>query len=214
MGNDLFLLFDYWDDNVYRLNKGKETTIVKDYADAVKGLFIDSRNCYCSEGKDISESDNGSIEVILSEKIARTSVTIVLISPGMIRNEDEKEQRIPWEISYSLKNGQHSDGHASAILAVILPDRKRRYDYAIHSRRRKTFVRKEAFFSILYRNMFNRKDSEYEKDQHGNAKYTPKNSYVVLARWNDFCINPDFYLNLALSNRSDREQFTITEDIE
>lgn len=51
--------------------------------------------------------------------------------------------------------------------------------------------------------MFNRKDCEYEKDQYGNMMYILKNSYVVLARWRDFCINPDFYVNLAMSNRSD-----------
>ncbi len=92
-----------------------------------------------------------------------TSITIVLISPGMFDNVPEIEQWIPWEISYSLKNKTRSDGSSNmnAVLAIVLPDRNGNYDYAMYSNHHHIFVKEEAFFEIILVNMFNRIDADY-----------------------------------------------------
>ena len=93
MDKGVFLSFRYWDNTVYKLHN-KEGTIVKDYVDAIKGLFTNSRECWYREGKDKqdnSESGPESVEEFLSEKIFHTNTTIVLISSGMIDDADEKD---------------------------------------------------------------------------------------------------------------------------
>lgn len=87
------------------------------------------------------EKDNESLEDFadetirskLADKIFDSSVTIVLISPNMKDYwKSEKDQWIPWEIAYSLKNKKRSDNRSkrNAILLVILPDVYGEYEYA------------------------------------------------------------------------------------
>ena len=145
-----------------------------------------------------------------------TSVTMVMISPRMFENVQEIEQWIPWEISYSLKNKTRVAGNSNmnAILAVILPDRSGRYNYAMYRKGRDTFVKEKAFFEILLANMFNRRGVRYETDYYGNTRYVPGESYIALARWCDFCSNPEYYLRVALKNRGEWDKFDIVKKID
>lgn len=48
-------------------------------------------------------------------------------------NKYDKSQRIPREISYSIRETVRNDtkSHRNAIFAVVLPDKNGRYDYAL-----------------------------------------------------------------------------------
>ena len=217
MGRNVFVSYKYWDNSVHQFNKDGET-IVRDYVDVIVRILGETSEYHYRgerDGEDNSELHYKEVESILSDKIFHTSITIVLISSEMFENATELEQWIPWEISYSLRNKKRYDGdsYMNAILAIVLPNRNNNYSYAIHSIGKKKFIRKEAFFKIISNNMFNRVGWTYEMDEYGNLKYTLKNSYVALARWNDFCSNPDYYLDCALSNRSEWNEFVITKKI-
>ena len=134
----------------------------------------------------------------------------------MFENVEEIEQWIPWEISYSLRNKARECGNSNmnAILAVVLPDRKGGYDYAMYSDGHDVFVKVDAFFEIILANMFNRRGVDHYVDRYGNSMYVPGDSYIALARWSDFRSNPEHYIGLALRNRGEWDQFDIVKRID
>lgn len=218
MGRNVFVSYKYWDNSVRQFDK-EEETIVRDYVNIVERVLEKTSEYYYrgeKDGEDNSELDYDLVKGIISDKIFRTSITIVLISPKMFENISETKQWIPWEISYSLRNKYRFDGNSymNAILAVILPDRKGKYNYAIRSCNGGIFVKEKAFFEILLANMFNRKYTRHTVDCYGNPKYVPQESYVVLAKWNDFYNNPDYYLDFSLDNRSEWDQFNVRKKLD
>ena len=149
MGRNVFVSYKYWDDSVYQLYDNE--TIVRDYVDIIEDMFSKIGEYYYRgehDGEDLSDLHYKTVERILSDKIFRTSITIVLISPQMFENISEFEQWIPWEISYSLRNKVRYDGNSymNAILAVVLPDRKGKYGYALHSKKKRLFCHKFVTF--------------------------------------------------------------------
>ena len=100
------------------------------------------------------------------------------------------------------------------MLAVVLPDRNGSYNYAMYSDGRHIFVKEKAFFEIILANMFNRKGVEHFEDRYGNPMYVSKNSYIALARWSDFCSNPEYYVSQALKNRGEWDKFDIVKRID
>ena len=218
MGRNVFVSYKYGDESVKQFNNGRLTTS-RDYVNIVDRILGETGDYYFrgeEDGNDLSHLDYKTVERILSDKIYYTSITIVLISPRMFENVSEFEQWIPWEISYSLRNKTRFDGNSymNAILAVVLPNRKGRYGYALRPYNGELYVRERAFFKILLRNMFNRMNTKYYADDQGNPEYNCEESYVVIAKWNEFCKDPEYYLEQALDNRGNWEQFNITKKID
>lgn len=166
MGHKIFISYKYWDSNVYPL--GCESKyIVRDYVSKLEKYFGLTEDVYKGEhdDEDLSDLDEDTIWSKLKDRIFDSSVTIVMISPGMRDSKKyDKSQWIPWEISYSLKEMTRNDrtSHSNALLAVVLPDVSGSYNYFIedHSsweagnyRTLKTNI----LFGILKENMFNKK---------------------------------------------------------
>lgn len=174
------------------------------------------------DGEDLSQFTDETIASNLRDMIYDSSVTIVLISPGMRdAYKAEKYQWIPWEISYSLReatrNGRTS--RANALLVVVLPDENNDYSYCIEKNPYGGSLLKfgDSFcFSIIAKNFFNRKNlgpqiwnSIFHAKQPANAD----DSYIVCATWNDFKNDPKYYLGQALMHREHINDYNLCKTV-
>jgi hypothetical protein len=224
MGNKIFVSYKYSDLQVRQLNGISGRTTVRDYVDNLEKILEKENHIYKGEddGEDMSTLQDSTIGSKLGDKIFDSSITIVLISKGMKEyGIEEKEQWIPWEISYSLKEQSREYGNSktNAVLAIVLPDEYNRYDHFImddtcpycHSRTLLT----DKLFQILKENMFNIKKPEYTNCENhvGSRAYKGYCSYIHSVKWNDFCIDPNQYINIALEIRAKMSEYEISKTI-
>lgn len=216
--NNVFVSYKYHDSNVESLCGSK--TIVRDYVNHLQDIFDKSEKVYYrgeEDDNDLSDFTDDAIRHHLSNMIFYTTVTIVLLSPNMYdRSLPENKQWIPWEISYSLKETRRESGksHMNAILAVVLPDRNGKYDYAVdqHDCHRK--IHTDRFFPIMEKNMFNIKKPEMDSCKCGCRVYRGVCSYIPLVTWSDFIKDHSRYIRMALDNKENWESFDICKKLE
>jgi len=172
MAQKIFVSYKYADSNVYQLN-GKWNTTVRTYVDEfISRSYNKNFMIYKGEmdGESLAEFSDDTIWNKLKERIFDSTLTLVMISPNMKDwGKYEKDQWIPSEVSYSLKehsrNGRTS--HSNALLYVVLPDKSGYYSY-------KSFMNQ---FNILKKN--------------------EENGYAQVVNWNDFIRNMELYIEKA-----------------
>lgn len=208
MARKIFVSYKHRDWDVRPIPNGQNDT-ARDYVDYMESLF-DGEEIYKGErsGEDLSAFTNDQIRSQLRDQIFDSSVTIVLISPNMVDpSKTEKEQFIPWEISYALQvrsRGERVSG-TNAVLAVVLPDCLNSYGHFIQQDScdncTTTRLQTGNTFRIIANNMFNRK---YDKptDCSGCNSYTGPHSYIPYVKWDHFILDPDKYICEA-QNRKD-----------
>jgi hypothetical protein len=237
MGKKIFLSYKYSDSKVQDLNlyenirdffgnvyRKKITTTARHYVDEIDKLLEEGDHIFKGEddGEDMSTLADATIGSKLGDKIFDSSLTIVLISKGMKEIYSfEKNQWIPWEVSYSLKEQSRESGKSktNAVLGVVLPDTLGNYDYYIidnscpycHCRTLKT----DFLFQILRDNMFNVKKPVYtDCDNHiGNKPLKGYSSYIYSVKWSDFIINPNMYINIAVEIRQNINDYELTKTV-
>lgn len=200
------------------LNAISAATTARSYVNKIIEIMGDGANIYKGEedGDDLSAFKDDTIATKLKSKIKDSSVTVVLISKGMRTAENENDQWIPWEISYSLKEIS-SGGRISksnGILAVILPDEAGSYSYYMdecsycNTRTHKT----KQLFQILDKNMFNLKVKNQHDSacgmQHGRVHFGG-HSYAHQVKWDDFIKNHEHYINYAANLRDSIDNYDI-----
>ncbi len=179
---------------------------------------------YKGEGnEDLSQFKNETIKTHLKDKIHDSSITLVLVSSGMKEPYNlERDQWIPWEISYSLKEITRADrlSHTNGLLAVVLPDVNGSYEYYITqpcSVCKSRHLNTNKLFSILRNNMFNSKIMNETKEYcHAcdSTFYRGSTSYIESVKWQDFMSNKDHYLGKAVTIRDNRKSYNIVKEVD
>lgn len=219
----IFVSYKYKDSNVHPLSEyapGKDTDYShtpRHYVDKIIDT-IGQEHIYKGEksGEDIGHLADDTIDSKLKEKIFDSSVTLVLISPNMWdKSKYEKDQWIPNEICYSLRNKKRGDktSKANAMLAVVLPDSNGSYDYAVVHYSCVTQWQTGSFFAIIRNNMFNRSTKKLTKcDTCGEYHHAgADHSYMHPVKWSDFIADHNHYIDHALSLRDQIDDFEVSK---
>lgn len=220
MGRKVFVSYKYADPYV----SGNLLTC-RNYVDTIREI-ISNVHIYKGEedGNDLSQFKDSTIDTKLKEKIRDSSVTIVLISKGMVEfGKSQKDQWIPREIKYSLMtktvNGVTSG--ANGLLAVVIPDENDSYGHyftpvdCLHcdSVRHNT----DWLFEIIRNNMFNRKQpfasSCYGPFHEEKIHQGENHSYMHQVRWDRFIKNPTYYIELAIALRDRIDDFNVQKRV-
>jgi hypothetical protein len=217
MGKKVFISYKYADSNIRALT-GIRFTTVRDYVDILQTKIdkTDHINKGEDDGEDMSSLADSTIASKLGDKIFDSTVTIVFISKGMRENSPDKDQWIPWEISYSLRE-QSREGKSSktnAILGVVLPDITGSYEWYYHFNQQcnSTTHYTDQLFTILKENMFNKKSST-TRECEGTTIHEGEFSYIKTVKWDNFIESLNFYIDKALEIWKVRDQYTIRRNI-
>ncbi len=232
MGRNIFVSYKYADTLVNDLNKKdsiniggrlysvSRTTRVRDYVDELQSILDkeDHINLGEKDGESLKDFSEGYIESSLKGKIYRSSITIVMISKGMREiYSQEKNQWIPWEVSYSLKEVTRNDrtSRMNAVLGIVLPDENNSYEwyYTENPACNCTSHQTDKLFNILNRNMFNMKNPT-RSECGGLVIHHGDFSFIKTVKWSDFKSYPNMNLNKAIEIRDNKDLYNIKKNID
>lgn len=226
MGHKIFISYKYGDTSVQRLPNRTpywEQTKVRHYVDEIQARIKaeDHINKGELDGEDLSQFKDETIASKLRDKIYDSSVTIVLISPNMKEPyTPERDQWIPWEISYSLKEVERADrvSRTNALLAVVLPDQAGSCEYVIIKRHccgsGCTFFNRSNFFTIIQENTFNRKRPPVHSCNQSDTIWEWPFSFIHMVTWHDFIADIDGCIDNAIRIRERIAEFEIHKGIQ
>ena len=227
MSYKIFVSYKYGDSNVLSLKNNYiqyyntilappsvyEPTKVRDYVTKLQELLEKNHhiNKCEADNESLANFKDSTIASKLRSKIFDSSITIVMISPGMKEyGKLERDQWIPWEISYSLceygRNGRTS--RSNAMLAIVLPDFHGSYSYCIDEQPEKTIIHTDNLFEILRKNMFNQK-IPFTRYENGICLYSGECSYIPCVKWSDFIRNPNSYVERVIKIRDNINDYNL-----
>ena len=201
---------------------------MRTYVDKLAAYIADtSEHIYKGEkdGENLSELSEDTIWSKLKDRIYDSTLTIIMISPGMKESYvADKNQWIPWEISYSLKevsrtniNGTPVTSSSNALLAIVLPDKQGSYSYYTYNKTCCTSgcrrLNTNILFEIMRKNMFNQKQPNTQKCDDGSVTYYGDSSYITSVTWDDFIKKPENYISKAYEIQKNIDNYTITKEV-
>lgn len=226
MGRKIFVSYKYHDSLVKKLPNYYCTT-ARDYVTEFENKLDSSDHIYKgeSDGEDLSKLSEKTIWEKLKDRIYDSSITIVFISPNMKDlSKFEKDQWIPWEVSYSLKemsrknsNGDAITSKSNAMIAVVLPDYLGSYSYFLERQiccgNGCTLIHTDRTFKIVRKNMFNYKKAIKENCEKGSVIWYGTTSYIQAVKWCDFITDINKYIDAAVERQTHIEDYDITKDV-
>lgn len=222
MGKKIFISYKYADTNVNPLPGSTvfNPTTVRDYVDKLENYFDSTDDIYKgeSDGEDLSQLSDDTIWEKLKDRIFDSSVTLLIISPGMKDPyKSERSQWIPWEVSFSLKETTRNDktSHSNAILAIVLPDRNGLYDYYLTNNDCGSVTHHtDILFKIIRENKFNIKSPNMSYCPCcGKYHYHGACSYIQAVRWGEFVAEPTHFINEALVRQDHICDYNICKEV-
>ena len=229
MGHKIFVSYKYADSDVKQLTNSWYRDTVRTYVDKLEEYISEvSEHIYKGEtdGEDLSGLSEDTIWEKLKDRIYDSTLTIVMISKGMRQTYlSDRDQWIPWEISYSLKevsrknmSGNMVTSSSNALLAIILPDTYGSYEYFTF---RKTCCsnpcrsyKTNFLFEIMRKNMFNIKRPNKKDCDDGSTVYYGDSSYMTMVKWEDFIKDPESYIDKAYDIQSKIERYEVYKEID
>lgn len=217
MGRNIFVSYKYADSRVQRLPDlpWSESPKVRNYVDKLQTVLAEADHINLGEkdGESLADFADSTIETSLKDKIFRSSVTIVMISKGMKDiYRHERDQWIPWEVSYSLRDVTRNDRtcRMNAVLGLVLPDEYGSYDwyYTSNIACNCTTHHTDQLFEMLRVNMFNMKEPKLTTCQ-GMDIHHGEFSFIKTVRWSQFSTDPDSYLDTAIDIRDNKNLYNI-----
>lgn len=228
MGKKIFVSYKYADNGVENLSSFEDST-VRDYVTVFEEKLDKSDYIYKGErdDEDLSHLSDDEIWERLKDRIYDSSVTVVFISPGMreIWNSD-RNQWIPWEISYSLKevsrknkNGDPVTSRTNAMIAVVLPDSTGSYAYYLESKHCCAsgciMHHTQWLFAIIRENMFNRiKNADKYTCISGDTVWRGSCSYIQAVKWCDFIKSYTTYITRACERQDNIDDYKIEKELQ
>lgn len=212
VGHKVFVSYKYWDFNVQDLYP-KSYCTPRDYVDVLEER-LGKDHIYKGEhqDEDLSNKSDDYIWEHLKEKIYDSTVTVVLVSPGMReKTKQDRSQWIPWEIRYSLCEYKRElkYSHTNGLIYVVLPDSNGNYDYAILHKscctRGCNVFYTDPMFAIMEGNLFNRKVLNQLDCYIGDKVYSAFDSYASIVKWCEF-MKDDISMNVGIALAFDRSQ--------
>lgn len=229
MGHKIFISYKYADANVKQINIFSwEHDTARTYVTQLeKYISKTSEHIYKGEGEneDLSGLTDDTIWEKLKDRIYDSTLTIIMISPGMREPHlNDKQQWIPWEISYSLKevsrktkSGEYKNSFSNALLAIVLPDQNGDYSYYTYTNTccptRCRHLNTNFLFDIMRLNMFNIKNPNAETCSSNSRVYHGDSSYITSVKWDDFIVDPEKYIEKAYDIQSKIEHYKIVKDL-
>ena len=226
MGKKIFISYKYADGQVENLSL-YENSMVRDYVTKFEEVLDPSDNIYKgeSDGDDLSNLSEDTIWEKLKDRIYDSSVTVIFISPGMKEAwKADKDQWIPWEVSYSLKeitrrnkNGDAVTSKSNAMVAVVLPDEIGSYSYYLNSKNccasGCTTHHRGELFSIIKKNKFNLKKAIKKECDAGSTIWYGEHSYIEAVKWIDFIADYDSYIGSASERQDNIDDYEICKEV-
>ncbi|WP_299066558.1 TIR domain-containing protein [uncultured Psychrobacter sp.] len=208
MAKKIFISYKHGDSSVCPLRNmwNSQPTKARDYVNIIESHFENTGDhIYKGErnNESLAEFKRDTIRGRLADKIYDSTVTIVLISPNMKEWMSlEKDQWIPWEISYSLREKSRNNipSKPNAILAVILPDISNSYNYA---------QAPNFGFNILRMNQNNLRH-RYPAQRLRNGC---SSSYILQPTWKEFTNNYNGWIEAALEIRQNIDKYDISKSV-
>ena len=224
MARKIFVSYKYADSNVAQFSRHNWLfpTTVRDYVNLLESYIDSTNHIYKGEHdqEDLSMLSEDKIWEILKGKIYDSTVTIIMISPNMKEKyKSDKNQWIPWEVAFSLKETTRNDrtSHSNAMLAIVLPDRNNSYNYYFGQSDCGAIVHHiDRFFKIIEGNRFNWKSfDKYFCFKCRSYRYNYKHecSYIEAIKWIDFIVNPNIYIERAVKRQEHKDKFNIQKEI-
>lgn len=229
MGRKCFVTYKYKDEKVAVLQTAffedvnsvmqwnNRNTRVRDYVDLFQEkIGRDHINLGERDGESLADFSAEAIETLLKQRIRQCSITIVILSKGMKEPAiNEREQWMPWEISYSLRvvpTGGYTK-QMNAVLGVVLPDESGNYEWYYTSNPNCNSISHHIaqLFKILRDNMFNILAKEYRECNGTQIHTKDEPSFIKTVKWEDFMNgnNYTYYIEKAIQIKDDAGSYDV-----